>query len=374
MSMLITRQELASIGRAAIAGTPGIRLSPALVDVPGSDLNVVVGMFSVLAENVAARGAKGQRGAFAELARGSQLDQLISDRTGSRILRFGANPATVDLVLGRPTPGSSTPGTFAASSVVTTASGVQFATETDAVFGGFTTTAYVAAKALVAGVDGNVGAGEIVGFGTSPFDSHLTVTNPAPAAGGLDTEDDIPFLGRYLAFFPTLSRGTLGAIEFGAMQVPGIAVATASESLNPSNSMPAAFVQLVIGDLNGNATSDMVTAVASSLLGYRSLGIPVSVLIGQVAYQAVQWAPAFTSGTSEALAIQRLTAVTVAVAQYLPPGPGRGTLYRAKLITAAQQIPGLIISDSSLRLPAGDVVPATTNTMLRILPTQVTYA
>jgi hypothetical protein len=62
------------------------------------------------------------------------------------------------------------------------------------------------------------------------------------------------------------------------------------------------------------------------------------------------------------------------VAQYLPPGPGRGTLYRAKLITAAQQIPGLIISDSSLRLPAGDVVPATTNTMLRILPTQVTYA
>ncbi len=371
-STYLTRQQLATIGRQAIAATPGTQLSPSVVDVPGSDLNVVLGLFAVLAENVSVRGAKGQRGAYASLARGPQLDRVIYDRSG--LSRFSANPASVDLVLTRPTPGGPTPGTFPATSIVQTADGVQFATDTDAVFGDLDTQGDVSATALIAGTAGNVASYSVVSFSTAPFDDTLTVTNPTPAAGGAETEDDIPFVGRYLAWFPTLARATLAAIELGALMVDGVAVATATELINPNSGYPAAAVQLIIGDLNGNATGDMLTAVANSLLAYRALGIPVFTSAGQVTYQPVEWSPAFQTNINQSLALQRLAAVTVAVAQYLAPGPTSGILYRAKLIAAAQQVPGLIVTDASLVIPAGDVVPTSANQMIRILPTGVTFS
>jgi hypothetical protein len=82
---------------------------------------------------------------------------------------------------------------------------------------------------------------------------------------------------------------------------------------------------------------------------------------------------AFAQGIDESLAISRVRAVTVAVAQFLPPGPANGILYRANLIAAAQQVPGVVIADSSLESPAGDVVPTSAQQMLRVLPTSVTF-
>jgi len=377
MTMFATRQELFAVGRRALASTPHLRLNPAVADIPGSDLNVVLGMFAVIAETVAARGARGMRGAFAELARGPQQDRLFYDRAG--LLRFDAHQATVDLDLYRDPPGSATPGTYPAGSIVQTPSGLQFATTSDAVFGDYDTLKRVSAQAMLVGSDGNVpptdstaGVGISV-FATAPFDPNLSVRNLQSAAGGTDAEDDIPYLGRYRAFFPTLSKGILGAIEYGAQQVPGIAVATASEIMNPDGGYPAASVQLVIGDQNGNATSAMVTQVATSLLSYRSAGIKVEVLTGTVVYQQVQWALAFRTGTVESIARERVRAVTVAAAQFLPPGPNKGKLYRSSLFAAARQVPGVILTEDSLRYPIGDVVPASAQEMIRVLPSQVTF-
>jgi hypothetical protein len=117
----------------------------------------------------------------------------------------------------------------------------------------------------------------------------------------------------------------------------------------------------------------MVTAVSDKMLGYRAAGIPVFVLTGTVVYQAVQWALAFKTGYDETLATSRVRAVTVAVGQFLPPGPANGTLYRSTLISAAQQVPGVLVSDSSLVMPMGDVVPASAGEMIRILPTSITF-
>ena len=365
-----TRSDLFATGRAAVAGTPNIKINPAVIDVPGSDLNLVVGVPSVMAEEVSARGAMALRGAFAELARGAALDRVLYDRYG--LLRNSAGPSTVDLLLARPTT-SGGAGTIEAGAVGQTSDGVQFALDTDAVFYASTVGVNVTGTALVAGVGGNTPANTISQWATSIFDSTITITNPKPAAGGVDAEDDIAFLGRARGFFPTVARGTLGAIEFAAKQVPGVAVATATEIVNPSNGYPAAIVQLVIGDANGNATTDMVTAVANALLGFRAGGIYVWVITGTVFQQAVVWQLAFQTGINEALAISRMRAVTVAVSQFLPPGPANGSLLVSSLTAAAKSVPGVIIGQNALVLPAGDVVPTNAQQMIRIASTDVSF-
>ena len=366
-AMFVSRADLFSVGRAAIAGTPGIRINPAVIDIPGSDLNLAVGVDAVLGEEVSMRSAYAMRGAFAELARGNQLDRVIYDRSG--LLRFGATPSSVDPVLSRPT-STNGAGTYKAGSVVQTADGTQFGLDNDAVFGVADLSVTVSATAATSGADTNVAPGTVTGFSTAPFDSTLTVTNPASAAGGTDAESDIAFLGRYRGYFPTLSRGTMGAIEYAATQVPGVAVATATEIVNPNSGYPASIVQLVIGDASGNSTSDMVTAVANMLLTYRAGGIFVQVLTGSVFQQTVTWSLAFETGVNEALAQSRVAAVTVAASQFLAPG---ATLYKSTLISAAKNVPGVIISDSSLVSPLGDVEPTAGNIMIRVAPTAVTF-
>ena len=367
MNAFPSRSDLFQIGRAAIAATPNIRINPSVVDVPGSDANLVVGTCAVMGEEVSARGAMALRGAFAELARKDALDRVLYDRYGR--LRFSAQPATVDLVLSRPA-GPSASGIIPAGSVVQTADGTQFALDVDASFGVGTPTITTTATALVNGAGGNVVANSITSWATAPFDPAIVPSNPAAAAGGVDAENDVQFLGRARGFFPTLARGTLGAIEFGARQVPGVAVATAIEIENPVSGYPAAVVQLTVGDSQGNASSDLIKAVANALLAYRAAGIFVSVIGGIVAYQNVQWSLAFSAGTNEALAMNRVSAVCVAVAQFLAPG---ATLYKSALLSAAASVPGVIVSDSSLVIPSGDIVPTSAQQMVRILSTQVTF-
>ena len=365
-SAFATRADLFSVGRAAVAATPNIKINPSVIDVPGSDLNLIVGVPSVMGEEVSARGAMALRGAFMELARGSALDRVVYDRTG--LLRFSAQPATVDLVLSRPA-GPSAPGIIPAGSVVQTADGTQFALDVDASFGVGTPTITTTATALVNGAGGNVVANSITSWATAPFDPAIVPSNPAAAAGGVDAENDVQFLGRARGFFPTLARGTLGAIEYGARQVPGVAVATAIEITNP-NGYPAAVVQLTVGDQNGAASSDLLKAVATALLAYRAAGIFVMVIGGVIFQQTVTWSLAFQSGTNEALAMSRVQAVTVAISQYLAPG---ATLLRSALISAAQSVPGVIVSDSSLVNPAGDVVPSSPEQMIRIAAGDVSF-
>ena len=366
-SFFANRSDLFAVGRAAVAATPGIRINPAVIDIPGSDLNIAVGVDAVLGEEVSMRSAYAMRGAFAELARGSQLDRVIYDRSG--LLRFGATPASVDLVLSRPTTTNGA-GVYLAGSVVQTADGTQFGLDNDAVFYASTVAVNATATATTSGADTNAAAGTVTGFSTAPFDSTLTVTNPASAAGGTDAESDIAFLGRYRGYFPTLSKGTLGAIEYAATQVPGVAVATATDVVNPNSGYPAAVVQLVIGDVNGAASSDMVTAVANILLTYRAGGIFVQVLTGTVFQQTVAWALAYETGVNEALAQSRVRAVSVAASQFLAPG---ATLYKSTLISAAKKVPGVIISDSSLVYPLGDVETTSPGQMIRVASTAVTF-
>jgi uncharacterized phage protein gp47/JayE len=367
MGDLPTRADFFSVGRKSIAITSGLRINPRVVDIPGSDLNIILGAMSLMSEETIAALAVCLQGSFIETASGDQLDRVAFDRFG--LARLAATPATVDLTLTRPAAGPA--GTYPAGSRVQTPTGAQFATNTDAVFAGATLTVAVSATALIAGPENNVAAGLVTQFLDAPFDPTLTVTNAAGAAGGAEAEDDIAFRGRLRQFFPTIRRGVIGAIEFGAIQVPGVAVARAIEVENGGTGLPAAAVSLFVADSNGLSTATMVQAVVDALIEFRAAGIPVLVTGGALAPPIpITWRLGFETGVNQVEVQEQIRAVSIAVAQFLRPGE---TLYRSALIAAARTVLGAIINDGSLVSPFGDVTPFPGNLVIRVQNADVTF-
>lgn len=365
---LPNRAALFAVGRRYVRTTPNTRVNPNLVDVAGSDVNLLVGSASLMGEAAVAAFAACLRGLFAETARGDQLDRLAGDRTG--LTRKPESFATVDLLLTRPT-ALAGGGTVSAGFRVQTPDGTAFSLDVDVVFGALDLQQPARATALVAGPGSNVPAGAITSFLDAPFDGTIVPSNAGPAAGGSDEETDAQFRGRYIGFFKALRRGTLGAIEFGALQVPGVAVATAIEVVNPGNALPAGAVTLVVGDQDGNATDSMLTAVRDELVQWRAAGIPVFVFGGLVVREPVIWRGlAYQTGVDTVQAQDDVRSVTVAITQFIKAGD---PLRRSDLFAAARTVPGVIIPDSALAAPVGDVFPTDVFHIIRVEPDDVSF-
>jgi uncharacterized phage protein gp47/JayE len=371
MADLPNRSVLFQVGRRYLLASPNTRINPRMVDVPGSDVNLITGLASIMGEAVVAEQAGCMSGLFVETASGPALDRVVYDRY--KLTRFPAAPATVTLTLTRPTAAF---GAFSwsAGSRVQTVGGTQFATDTDVVFSGAQLTTTVNATAMIAGVDGNVPAATLTQFTDAPADTTLTCSNvdtgvvgtstfiPGGAAGGVEAEEDPDFRARAFGFFPTLRRGVLGAIEYAALQITGVAVAKAIEILPPESS---GYVQLIIADSAGGYSASMLRKVRDKLLEYRALGIYVLVTGGIVVNVPVTWKLAYTTGVDQSRVQQDVRAVTVAVAQFLSPGQ--------TLLSGGRAVPGAIINDTSLVTPLGDTLPVDNAHLIRIDPNTITF-
>jgi hypothetical protein len=310
------------------------------------------------------------RGAFIDAAEDAQLDRVVADRFN--ITRKSTQPALIDLVFARPTDGGGI-GTIPAGTTCSTAAGTTFTTDVDAPFGATDLTIpVVAATCSTAGPQGNVpaGAGGVTSINDAVFDTTITVSNPNPAAGGANQETNAQLRARARSFFATIRRGVLGAMVTAAQSADAVAVANAFEVVNPDG-MPAAAVQLVIADANGNFTSGMIQQVKNLLLQYRAAGIPVFVTGGTVVFEQVIWAGLeYADNVNSQNAQSQVAAVTSAITQFMAPG---AKLQRSVLFAAAQTIPGVIVPDSALLEPAGDIVPETNSTILRVRPQDVSF-
>ncbi len=365
--MLPSRVDLFNVAKRSILLAPLSRLNPAVADVAGSDLNLILGAMSLMGEEISAQLASCLEALFSDTASGDALDRLAADRYG--LTRLGATPSTVALTFSRVSFAAGA-GTIPAGTRVQTPAGTQFATDADLAFGGTDLTGSVTATALIVGPDSNVAPGQITGIVDSLFDPIITVTNPSWSAGGTDVETDPNFRGRIRSFFSALRRGTIGAIEFGARQVAGVSVVKAIE-LDNTEGDPTGVVQLIIGDANGNASPTLLQQVRDEELLWRAGGIPVFVLGGTVVFQPVAWALSIETGFNQQKVLSEVAAVTVAVSQFLNPGD---TLLRSTLIAAAHTVPGAVITDSSLVLPAADTVPATPDIIIRVRTTDVSFS
>lgn len=333
----------------------GRRITPQEIFTDGSDINLIGAGASAMGEEVMRQVGRGLASLTLDGAQGEELDRWCSDRYSGEVVRKGAAPALVRLQLARPnfTAGA---GTYPAGSRVQTDGGVQFVTTTAGSFSGTSLgPVSVEARALNAGSSGNVREGSITSFVTQPFDSAITVTNPSFASGGDEREQDPSLRARARLFFVSARRGTLSAVEFGALTVPGVRQATAEEEVDGGGVLTGRMF-LYIADANGQANQSLVDKVTLAIRAYRGGGMPVSIVGAVPVFQPIVLALAYETNVDTLVAFDR--ARRVVLGQVNQTRPNR-TLYRSLITSAARSVPGVIVSDGAVVAPAGDVVPST---------------
>jgi uncharacterized phage protein gp47/JayE len=358
---LPTRDDYFNIGAEEILArsaerTRPSRISPEAVFTEGTDINIITAECSAMADEATRHLSMRMAAIFLDSAQGTDLDRLVSDRFSPTVVRKQASPSVVTVTFSRPIP----PSTGAATTIpigtrLRTTQGIEFET-TQAVSFSLNSTGPVLsdAQATQAGTVGNTAAGLVNAFVSTPPDPTIVVTNAEPASGGADIESDPSLRSRARDFFRTVRRGTLAAIEFGALTVNGVSAATATEELDPFGK-PTGRVGLQISDAQGNSNSVLAAAVVAAEREWRAAGIIVDIITSVPALVDISYIMAFRSGTDTSAAVQQLKAITVSAVNILAPG---APLLRSLLQSLARSIPGAIVTDTAVPIPAGDLYPA----------------
>jgi Baseplate J-like protein len=286
---------------------------------------------------------------FIDLAEGDDLAALVSDHLG--IEKHPATAAAVTLSFSRTSSGAagSIPaGVVAATAVAADGSSISFTTQSTIPVGlGANGPFTVAAVATTLGRESNVAAGSVIRITSDLFDATFSVTNPAAAAGGNAAESDAQLKVRARLFWEALRRGTMGALEFGALQVPEVRVVRASEG-------PTGLVTVSVTDETGASNAEMVSLVEAELEGWRAAGAVVLVVGGELLLVNLALRIFVRSGVSvAALEADGIAAVTARVAKLVMGD----VLYQDAIKAAAINLDPDGITHVMIDAPTGDVVP-----------------
>jgi hypothetical protein len=336
------------------------KIDPAQVDIEGSNVNIFAGVSSVLADKVTRQLAYRTAALFLDGAEEEDLDRWAWDRYQQ--LRKGASAAIGTATISR-TSVAAGAGSVPSGTVVATDTGVEYVTTTTATFGASTTSVNARVRAVQAGKATQVGAMAIKRFRAAGdlFDPTLTITNQAATAGGEDRESDPVFKDRLRKFWKSARRGTLGAIEYGALSVAGVVSAEAFEVINPDDS-PGRFVQLYIADSSGVASDALADLVRTSLLEFRAGGIQVQVFTSLPQIVDIQLRLRFQANV-DTLTLAEI--VRAGVVSFVNSIPVNGPLYISQLYTTLQRYvdDGLIVDENTVVAPVGDLIPSVGQTI-----------
>lgn len=359
MPDLPTRLDYFALGRDKVVQTAK-KIDPAQIDVQGSDVNLFVGIASVLAAQVTNQLAYRTAALLLDGSDDEDLDRYAYDRYG--LVRKGASPARGTIKVSR-TSTTAGAGTVPIGTKVTTNTGFEYVTTTTATFAALDTSATCKVRAAQAGKATQAGAGAIQRFAQPQllWDATLTCTNEAATAGGEDAEEDETFRARVRDFWRTARRGVIGAIEFGALSVEGVVSATAVEALTTSGS-PARVVNLYIADSSGVASDALADEVRVVLEDYRAAGIAVLIQTSIPLVVDIDLKLSFRAGVDTKTLTDEIVA---AVVEFVNSLPVNGTLYRAQLFSVLQRFAadGLIPDEQTIQLPTGDLVPSVGQTI-----------
>ncbi len=344
-----SRLDLLAIARTYIR-TRAAKIDPNQIDVIGSDINLFVGSNMVVAAELVYQLAAAVAKLLIDGADGEDLDRLVWDRY--QMIRKGASPALGVVEFSRYTTTAGA-GAVAVGTRLQNDTGVEFVTTTLASFAATSLSATANVRSVQAGKLNQSAADTIVSIpDPGPlWDKTLMVTNPDATAYAADQETDEAFRARAKNFWTTARRGTLKAIEQGAIDTAGVASASAVEELTASV-QPARVVQLYVADEDGSSGAGLVI----DLNEYRAAGIQVITVLSMTQLVDVQLHLTFQAGKdTDMLQEQIRTAILGTVNKC----EVNGILYRAALLECLKSFidDGLIPTNDSLVDPAGDLVP-----------------
>ena len=367
---LPTRADLFRIGASEIfvraANRGGAqRLKPEAVFIDGTDANLLVASSAAMGDEVLRHLSMRMAALQLDSASGEDLDRLVADRVSPTLVRKQPSRALASISFSRSDP--TNPVTIPTGTRLKTPDGTEFSLLQPVSFQAGAVGPFVGlAQSQVAGRNGNVQDGLITEFVQSAPASDITLTNPAAASGGNDRQTDAEYRSIARAFYLTVRRGTLPAIEYGALLVPGVSRVSVTEQGIPG--LPTG-VTVYVADIDGRSNDTVIEAVRVSLLDYRAGGVPPTILAGEPEFVDISYRVQFEATTDSNIASERIKSRTVAALEVLKPGD---TLLVSQLTAIARSVPGVIVPDDAIVTPAGDLVPTAPNRLIRTTRSRVT--
>ena len=208
----------------------------------------------------------------------------------------------------------------------------------------------VTVTAQVTGISSNVDASTLTNIISNIFDSNITVTNSSALAGGNDEESDDELRERARTFSSTLRRGTLAALEYGALTVDTVRTAKADEDVSTG------IVNLYVADETGTGNTEMVAAVSDEIDNWRCAGVNVNVQAGVLVSQDIDIEITdFRLGFNTA---ERAQDIIDAVEGALTKLKAGDTLFIDYIVSAVRGVDPDNIVEVSVTTPSGNVIPA----------------
>lgn len=199
------------------------------------------------------------------------------------------------------------------------------------------------------GTIGNVSANTIR-IMINPNSLIASVTNRQAFFNGTEQETQAERKARFNKFIQTLNRGTVKAIEYGALEVSGVAGAYVDDTSE------IGVVNVYCHDSNGDLPPALASAISANLEFYRPAGIPCNVLpIVKVPVDLslmVMVDPAFNN-TSFQQTIEN------SILTYINAFPVARSLYLSQLITYVMNLDTVAIKDVQIMSPNSDVIAGT---------------
>lgn len=277
-----------------------------------------------------------------------------------------------------------------AGSVFTFVNGsVSFVSQADVTIAAGNTSGSVYAVANLAGVVGNVPIN--TSFVMTPaVSSFVSASNPVAFNNGADQESADAQQQRFQAFITALQRGTLSAIQYGAMQAQlldangvvteRVATAAIVEPYLTDNTQPVGLVNVYLHNGTAPASSALIAQAQKIIYGYydtnnnpvpgyKAAGVQVNVYAAStLTVNATAHITALTDYQSQVSTLA--TNAQNALSSYLQNLPLGGTAILAEMIAIVMNIPG--VENVTFTAPTGDT---TSNNTQKIMPgtLSVTY-
>jgi uncharacterized phage protein gp47/JayE len=363
-------EELHELGRAEAA-----LLRPRLALRVGDISHMMISAAAAMADRLIGWFAERIGATFLDGAQGDDLTRLAADHWG--IQRRDATKATAQISVTRSS-ANATAQTLAIGTVVATARDsrgveVRYLTTTSASWAvSENSTKVVNVAAETAGLEGNLAAINLITrlISAPPAGGTYTITASTLPAGGSLVEDDDTLRDRVRRYPSTFRRGTLYALEYGALSTVGAGVAKANAVQDDSG-----LVVVYVSDASGASSGSthevspdlvpdglMTTAVAIELLNWACAGSLVQVTGGAIQVVDIEVAISVRLGVDVNQLIADIQASIEARVNKLTIGD---TLYKSDIINATKAVDPDNIVNVQVVAPLVDTAPSTPGNIIR---------